>query len=167
MREDLKNYLGRKVSELPENLRDEVKNQFILLADKIKNADVLTWEEFLDSCSITDGTEDSQFWGNTLEANPQEWVSEKICIVKLNILDFSDVLYETSKEDPSLAVVDWGEPVLIIDADSSSFGDGYIILETKPSSDEWGGEEAELLGNHLLTYKEALKEAEEHAKQNV
>lgn len=35
MREDLKDYLDRKVSELPEKLRDEIKNQFTLF-DRLK-----------------------------------------------------------------------------------------------------------------------------------
>lgn len=74
-------------------------------------------------------------------------------------MNFPDVGYEISKEDPSLAINFWKKFALIMNADSSSFGEGYIILEETPYSYalEEGG--AKLLFNQVMRYDKALKEA--------
>ena len=153
-KEELKTYRGQKVSQLPEEVREAVVRQFKLFdVDEIQEAVITFWQDFLGDCSVSDGTEDESYWWQSLINNPHYWELGDICIVKLNILDFSDVRYETSRENPSLVIVDYGVPALIIDADAPYFGDGYILLY----SEEPG--RAKLLANeYFISRKDALRE---------
>jgi hypothetical protein len=144
MKKDLEKFIGKKVYELPEEMITEIRKNFAGY-DGIEDLEITTWERFILSVSVTDGTEDGKYWFNTMKDNPHLWISDEVCIVKINIGEMPDVRQIMANYDDDLAIVDWGEPVLIIDADDPEFGYGYIGVEVTPSADEWEEGTAQLV----------------------
>lgn len=133
LRKELKKNLGKRVVDLPEDLRKKLAEQFPLFDNgQINNAIIQTWEDFISKSPICyRGTEDNSFWWKSLQKNPygQNWISNDICVLKVNVLDLSEVKYERGKIN-FLSLIRRGEPALIVDADSPSFGKAYVVLET-------------------------------------
>lgn len=150
--ENLKKFAGLQVKDLSASLKQWLLNGFEWFnEDEILEAQIQSWEDFRGSCSLEDGTESPDVWKNTLNrARNKEKIKDNVFVVEVDIFDLPDVAYESHSENRNIAIVNWGEPVLIYNADCGDFGMGYIIIEDL-------NEHAAYLEQDLCSYKYAKK----------
>jgi len=143
-KKDLRDYIGKKVFELPMEFQEEITKQFKAFdTDRIREATIQEWNDFLGICLVPDY--DETYWWNILASNKHFWEINDICAVRLNVLDFLNIKHERSKCMPFLTMIDYREPVLIIDANSLTFGSGYILLQLEQEGS------VKLMSNRLYT----------------
>lgn len=162
MKEELKNYIGKKVSELPEHLQKYIFEQFPEHDNEYwEFVEVHTWQSFLSLYNMVNWVDlPESIWHMTLE-KPVVFKQDRICVVEIDIFDLPDVTCQRSK-DNSFALVDWNDSSLIIDADSPHFGYGYIVIKTYPNL-----KEGELLSLDIMMKEKAIEEAEKRVKQEL
>jgi hypothetical protein len=125
-----KMYQDLQVKNLPATLKQGLLNGFCVFKEKeILEAKIQSWKDFLFDSQLQTGVETQEFWEGLFEdAVVVEEVKPNIFILGLKILDFLDVKWSCHKEFDNIALVDWGMPVLIYDADLPYFGEGYIVV---------------------------------------
>lgn len=154
-------YNGLEVGKLPKLLQEEIYPGFELFdRDTIAEAPIQTWRDFLMSSTLQEGIENSRYWLDTLaEAKVKEEAEDNLFIVQVNVLDLPDAAYETHHKYKNLAIVDFGLPMLICDAEEDYFGLGYIVIEI---AEDGGGA---WLACDLMTYEDIQKWVREEDKR--
>jgi len=155
----LKKYIGKRVSELPEWVKNEITPHFRKVSsnEELENATVLTWNEFLEKTQIWIFRNPNSWWKilQSSEAWEKSIISKKICIVRVNVL--YKIAYKIS-DNLRYAIVNYGQPALIIDADYPLFGEGYAVLKISSSFPFIWKKKAKLMGN-IMPYINAMQTA--------
>lgn len=131
LRKELNKHIGKQISELPEWVKDEIKTHF--RNEEMKNATVLTWNEFLRKAQIWVHRDPNSWWSllKASDAVEKSTISKKIYVFKINVL--YKINCKISDSLSYLALVNYGQPALIIDADHPLFGVGYVVLKVSSS----------------------------------
>jgi len=165
---NLKRFEGRKVKSLDKETKEEILKNFAgsyrFDESEILEAEITSWEDFVNNCSIVDGSEDEQYWYNFVFNNTQHWISASVCVVEIDVFDGYDAQYELAEESDTLAIVEWGDcPKLIYDADNEDYGKMYCVFSDIQEIDYlWG--KAELSGD-CQDKKSAFALAKDLAKE--
>lgn len=155
---NLTKYLGgypqTKVEDLPIDLLMEILNGFTfkdeLFLDMFLTAYLQTWDEFIESCSIIDGTEDNEYWEQLLqEASHKEEIKDGYFIVKINLINLPFCSIEKHNKYDNVASIFFGLHYLIVNADNPNFGIGYVVIGKNNDLDYY-------LACDLCSYEEAL-----------
>lgn len=157
----LKKYIGKRVSELPEPLRTQLKSGFN--ARVPEEAVITTWRNLMKVSSVTDGIEEREcfLWDLNENAVEVKVISADILVYKLNIIEYFQVNYERSKKDPYLAIIDWGDkPILVVDANTPLFGVGHIVVHRPVFSNV----NVNIISSPM-DYKKAIRKAREEDKK--
>jgi hypothetical protein len=125
-----KMYQGLQVKDLPATLKQGLLKGFDGVEEKeILEATIQSWKDFLFDSQLQTGAETQEFWENLFEdAIVVDEVKPNIFILGLKILDFLDIRWSYHQSFDNIALVDWGMPALIYDADLPYFGEGYIVV---------------------------------------
>jgi hypothetical protein len=123
-------YQGLQVKDLPATLKQGLLKGFDGFEEKeILEATIQSWKDFLFDSQLQTGAETQEFWENLFEdAIVVDEVKPNIFILGLKILDFLDIRWSYHQSFDNIALVDWGMPALIYDADLPYFGEGYIVV---------------------------------------
>lgn len=159
LRKELNKHIGKQISELPEWVKDEIKTHFreVFSNEEMKNATVLTWNEFLRKAQIWVHRDPNSWWSllKASDAVEKSTISKKIYVFKINVL--YKIAYKIS-DNLRYAIVNYGQPALIIDADYPLFGEGYAVLKISSSFPFIWKKKAKLMGN-IMPYINAMQTA--------
>jgi len=129
----LKHFLGLRVKELPEDLKEKV-SQFD--NENIDNAQLITWEDFLFTVGVEEDIEDDNFWVDYLNnAYWKDEIEDGLFCVLVNIFNLPGVEVELHPTYPNLALLKSDAKYIVTDADCDSFGRGYILIVKLPDGD--------------------------------
>jgi hypothetical protein len=125
-----KMYADLRVKDLPATLKQGLLKGFDGFEEKeILEATIQSWKDFLFDSQLQTGAETQEFWERLFaDAVVVDEVRPDIFILGLKILDFLDTRWSYHQSFDNIALVDWGMPALIYDADLPYFGEGYIVI---------------------------------------
>jgi len=125
-----KMYADLRVKDLPATLKQGLLKGFWgFEAKEILEAKIQSWKDFLFDSQLQTDVETQEFWETLFEdAVVVDEVKPNIFILGLKILDFLDIRWSYHQSFDNIALVDWGTPALIYDADKPYFGEGYIVI---------------------------------------
>jgi hypothetical protein len=125
-----KMYADLRVKDLPATLKQGLLKGFDGFEEKeILEATIQSWKDFLFDSQLQTGAGTQEFWERLFaDAVVVDEVRPDIFILGLKILDFLDTRWSYHQSFDNIALVDWGMPALIYDADLPYFGEGYIVI---------------------------------------